>query len=54
MSKQLPFETEKNEHCPECGSLLVIRNGAHGPFLLVLRTLNVIISNLCVLRQKAM
>lgn len=33
MSKQLPFETEKNEYCPECSALLVIRNGTHGPFL---------------------
>lgn len=32
MSKQLPFETEKSEFCPECGSQLVIRNGTHGPF----------------------
>lgn len=33
MSKQQPFDTEKNKHCPECDSLLVIRNSSHGPFL---------------------
>ncbi len=32
MSKQLPFETEGTEICPECDAKLVIRNGQHGPF----------------------
>ncbi|WP_434526178.1 topoisomerase DNA-binding C4 zinc finger domain-containing protein [Photorhabdus asymbiotica] len=33
MAKIVPFIANETECCPECGSMLAIRNSIHGPFL---------------------
>ena len=33
MTKAALFAEKQNETCPECGAVLVIRSGRHGPFL---------------------